>query len=230
MVPHHWLAPSKNFTSQFTVTFTERCWFQELFEMEWKSYFVFLQNWSTLWNKSQFNSECLKILCLNLDKQHINLLLHTGILWIKRGRFLSRAFELKDVLQDYFQEDCRPEFAKYSEDEEWLQKLAYLQTFFIIWTRRTSLCKTPAIFFFIWRDKFVGFKRKFNLWKFMLWNTILKYFNCCWGLRVKKDTNNLRVLLKTILNRRIKLNIFSLPFNTRVRLGEEPLLQIICSA
>jgi hypothetical protein len=29
MVPHHWLAPSEISTSQYTVRFTERCWFQE---------------------------------------------------------------------------------------------------------------------------------------------------------------------------------------------------------
>jgi hypothetical protein len=100
-------------------------------------------------NNRKFNPECLKILCVNLDKQHINLLQHTGIRWINRGRFLSRAFELKDVLQDYFQEDCRPEFAKYSEDEEWLQKLAYLQTFFIIGPEEQVSARPQHFFFYL---------------------------------------------------------------------------------
>jgi hypothetical protein len=35
-------------------------------------------------------------------------------------------FELKGELQDYFQENSRPDFAKCFEDEEWLEKLSYL--------------------------------------------------------------------------------------------------------
>jgi hypothetical protein len=33
-----------------------------------------------------------KKLCENLDKEHINLLLHTEIWWLSRGRVLSRVF------------------------------------------------------------------------------------------------------------------------------------------
>jgi hypothetical protein len=40
-------------------------------------------------------------------------------------------FELKGELQEYFQENSRPDFAECFEDEEWLQKLAYLATLFI---------------------------------------------------------------------------------------------------
>jgi hypothetical protein len=59
-----------------------------------------------------------KKLCQNLDKQHINLLLHTETWWPRRRRVLNRVFELKGELQDYFQEDSWPDFAKCSEDEE----------------------------------------------------------------------------------------------------------------
>jgi hypothetical protein len=33
--------------------------------------------------KDQFTRECLKKLCENLDKEHINLLLHTEIRWLR---------------------------------------------------------------------------------------------------------------------------------------------------
>jgi hypothetical protein len=39
-------------------------------------------------------------------------------------------FELKGELQEYFQENSRPDFAECFEDEEWLQKLAYLADIF----------------------------------------------------------------------------------------------------
>jgi hypothetical protein len=38
--------------------------------------------------------------------------------------------EVKSELQDYFQENSRPDFAKCFEDEEWLEKLASLADIF----------------------------------------------------------------------------------------------------
>jgi hypothetical protein len=42
--------------------------------------------------------------------------------------------ELKGEMQDYFQANSRPDFAECFEDEEWLEKLAYLADFFITLT------------------------------------------------------------------------------------------------
>jgi hypothetical protein len=65
------------------------------------------------------HSTMSKKLCENLDKEHINLLVHAEIQWLSRGRVLSRVFELEGELQEYFQEN-RPDFAECCEDEEWL--------------------------------------------------------------------------------------------------------------
>jgi hypothetical protein len=91
---------------------------------------MMLQQWLTLSNKDQFNPECLKKLCENLDKEHVNLLLQSEIWWLSRGGDLNRVFELKGELQDCFQENNRPDFAKCFEDEEWLKKLACLADIF----------------------------------------------------------------------------------------------------
>jgi hypothetical protein len=71
-----------------------------------------LKLWLTLSNKDQFTPEYLKKLCENLDKQHINHQLHAEILWLSRGRILNRVFERKGGLQDYFQANSKPDFAK----------------------------------------------------------------------------------------------------------------------
>jgi hypothetical protein len=55
-----------------------------------------------------------------MDRQHINLLLHTENWRLNRGRVPNRVSELKGELQDYFQQNNRPDFAKCFEDEEWL--------------------------------------------------------------------------------------------------------------
>jgi hypothetical protein len=54
----------------------------------------------------------------NLDVQHINLLLHTEIQWLSRGRVLNRLFEVKGELHDYFQENSRPGVVKCFEGAE----------------------------------------------------------------------------------------------------------------
>jgi hypothetical protein len=59
-----------------------------------------------------------KKLCENLGKQHINLLLYTETKWLSRGRVRNRVSELEAELQDYFQENSKPDFAKCFEDEE----------------------------------------------------------------------------------------------------------------
>ena len=65
---------------------------------ELKKFLMMLQKWSTLLNKDQFTPRIFKRLCENLDKEHINLLLHTEIWWLSRGRVINRVFELKDGL------------------------------------------------------------------------------------------------------------------------------------
>jgi hypothetical protein len=75
-------------------------------------------------------SRMFKKLCENLDKQHINLLLHIGIPWLSRGRFLNRVSELEGELQDYFQGNVRPGFAECMENEDWLEKVVYLADIF----------------------------------------------------------------------------------------------------
>jgi hypothetical protein len=64
------------------------------------------------------HARMFKKLCENLDKQHINHLLHTEIRWLSTGRVLNRVSELKGDLHDCFQENSMPDFAKCFEVEE----------------------------------------------------------------------------------------------------------------
>jgi hypothetical protein len=68
------------------------------------------------------HSRVFKKLCENMDKQHMNLLLHTEIWWISRGRVLNRVFELRGELQVYFQENSRPDFSKCFEETRLLSR------------------------------------------------------------------------------------------------------------
>jgi hypothetical protein len=98
----------------------------------------------------------------NLDIQHINLL-HTEIRWPTRGRVLIRVFELKGELQDYFKENTGPDFSKCFEDEEWLEKLAYLAHIFHHMNQLNNSLQGPGENVLTSRDKILGFERKLNL-------------------------------------------------------------------
>jgi hypothetical protein len=83
-----------------------------------------------------------KNLCENLNKMHINPLLHIETWWLGRGRVLKRVSELKGELQDYFQENSRPYFAKLNKSLKGLGENFVTSS-----------------------DKILGFKRKLNHWK-----------------------------------------------------------------
>jgi hypothetical protein len=69
-------------------------------------------------------------LCEDLKKQHINIMLQTEIRCLSTGRVLNMLCELRGEPQDYFQESSRLDFAKCFENEEQLEKLAYLVDIF----------------------------------------------------------------------------------------------------
>jgi hypothetical protein len=103
-----------------------------------------------------------------LEKQHINLLLHTEIWWLSEGRVLNRVFEQKGKLQDYFQENSRPNFAKCFEDQEWLEKISYLADIFHQMNQLNKSLQGPGENVLTSSDKILGFKKKVKLWKIML--------------------------------------------------------------
>jgi hypothetical protein len=74
-------------------------------------------------------------------------------------------FELKDVFQDYFQENCTPEFAMCFEGEGRLQKLSYFADIFHHLNQEIKSLQGPRESVSTSSDKIVGFKRKMNPWK-----------------------------------------------------------------
>jgi hypothetical protein len=140
-----------------------------------------------------------KILCENLDKEHINLLLHTETQWLNRGRFLNRVFELKGELQEHFQENTSPDFAECFEDEEWLQKLAYLSDIFHRMSQLNKSLQGPGENVLISSDNIFGFKRKPNLWKNHVAKRNLEMFPLLLGLESEKGYQQVSRLIKNQL-------------------------------
>jgi hypothetical protein len=76
--------------------------------------------------KSQaMNSRRFKKMCEEMGSTHIQLMLHTEVRWLLRGRVLTRLLELKDEVK-YFLSKLKSGLVIYFEDEVWIFRLAYL--------------------------------------------------------------------------------------------------------
>jgi hypothetical protein len=117
-------------TSQRIALFTGRCWFQKLFGDKMKKVLDNSTKWLTLTNKDQFTPEYLKKTVLKPWQTAHKSPVYTEVLWLSRGSVLNRMSELTGKLQDYYQGNRRPDFANCFEDDERLEKLAYLADMF----------------------------------------------------------------------------------------------------
>jgi hypothetical protein len=50
------------------------------------------------------NSRLFSILCLEMGSEYQNLLLHTEVRWLSRGRVFMRAFEMKSEIIEFLSE------------------------------------------------------------------------------------------------------------------------------
>ncbi|XP_067120967.1 zinc finger BED domain-containing protein 5-like [Centruroides vittatus] len=63
-------------------------------------------------------------LCEEMQSHHNNLLLHTKMRWLSKGRVLNRVFELKEEILIFFQHENKPEFCVLLQNGSWCSKLS----------------------------------------------------------------------------------------------------------
>ncbi len=77
----------------------------------------------------QMNARLFCVLCEEMGSEHVQLLLHTEVRWLSRGKVLSRLFELHKEVQMFLQDTNFP-LSDIFEDTVWLSQLAYLSDIF----------------------------------------------------------------------------------------------------
>ena len=126
--------------------------------------------------KSALNTRLFSKLCKDMSADYITLLYHTDVRWLSKGNMLSRVFQLREELAEFFGRQ-RQEFATYFDDPSFVERLAYLADIFEkLNTLNLSMqgSKTTIINL---NDSLNAFVEKLELWKMNVMKDVFIMFD-----------------------------------------------------
>ncbi|XP_025207725.1 zinc finger BED domain-containing protein 5-like, partial [Melanaphis sacchari] len=106
-------------------------------------------------------SRLFEVLCKDMGSDHVQLILHTEIRWLSRGKILQRFFELRDEIRVFLLET---RFVGLLTDFSWLSRIAYLADVFEYLNTLNLSLQGIYIDVFHVEDKIEATIKKFEIW------------------------------------------------------------------
>ena len=138
---------------------------------------------------SALNTRIFKLLCEEMGSKYDNLLYHTEVRWLLRGKCLSRIFELKYELREFLFSKTNVLY-KYLDCENFNAHFSYLVDIFShLNDLNLSLQGRNKNILHCW-EKLNGFKGKLNLWNNQIKTNNYKSFTKFRTFMNKSNINN----------------------------------------
>lgn len=110
------------------------------------------------------NSRLFASLCSNMDLDHEQLLMHTDVRWLSRGKVFNRLFELRDAVREFLGEK-KSQLVVHLNDNSWVAALAYLADIFEQLNKLNSSLQGKQTNLITLSDKVSAFTKKLDMWK-----------------------------------------------------------------